>query len=313
MGLMSYAEEEVFSSEGLIGQDDITVKGGVDIRTNLGTNGDVVLENENGKAPTICGDVRHGTGRDSPEPDCDGETTEANKPLPSILPPEDIVANNWNCRLAKEIGTNCATEDEYDPFVGTNGKENRSSTEPWDPATRTINIGGNSTLTMGGRDYFVCRLIASNGELIMPAEAGVRIFFDTPENCELEDGDLQVSITGNTVIKSTGFNPEEGSYRLPGLYLLGSPTITTTVKLTGGSKTDRNELMLYAPNSDVEIGGSASWLGLIAGKTLLLHGSAKVESDPNIEGPEINYSTLWERTNYVECTGATGAPPDANC
>jgi len=98
---------------------------------------------------------------------------------------------------------------------------------------------------------------------------------------------------------------------VPGFYLLGSTTIPTSVELTGHSGT--NELILYAPNSDIELGGNAKWIGMIAGKSLRLHGTPIVESDPNISPPDEAFSTLWGRTHYVECTGAEVSPPNSDC
>jgi hypothetical protein len=305
VGLVSLEGEEVFANEKLIGESSITLEGTPDIRTDIGTNGSV----ESDGSGTICGDIRHGVGHSAPEPDCENDVTEGNKNLPPVVPPEGIETNNSNCRLAKD----CADATAFDPFVGANGKEKRTSTEPWDAETRTINLGGNATLTMGGQDYFVCRLLAKNGELIMAGGSHVRIYFDTPENCGLEDGDVQVEITGNATIKSTGYNPDVGTFDLPGLYLLGSPNITTQVVLTGGSQNEENELMLYAPYSDVELGGNATWIGMIAGNTIRLHGTPTIESDPGINPPDIFFSGLWERTRYVECIGGSGSPPDASC
>jgi hypothetical protein len=298
VGLISYNGEEVFADERLIGQDKIALEGTPDVRTDIGTNGDV----ESDGSGTLCGDIRHGTGKSAPDPDCDGSKTEGNKNLPPITPPEDIATNNSNCRLdltCPEIGVDTYTKQ-------------RTSTNPWDPTTRTINVAQNATLTLGGGDYFVCGLFVSNGQLIMAGSGvSVRIFFDTPENCGLSAGDTQVSVTGNANIVSTGYNPAEGNFNVPGLYVIGSPDIPTTVDLSGNSGT--NELMLYAPYSDVEIGGNATWIGMVAGKTLRLHGTPRVESDPGIDPPDIFFMSLWERTHYIECTGAIASPPDANC
>jgi hypothetical protein len=305
VGLISYNGEEVFADERLIGQDNITLEGTPDVRTDVGTNGDI----ESKGTGTLCGDVRHGTGKSAPEPDCDGGVTEGNKDLPPIVPPEGIETNNSNCRLA----ATCANKSDLDTYVGSNGKEKRTSTNPWDAETRTIDIKGGSTLTMGGGDYFVCRLFINNGQLIMAgANVNVRIFFDTPENCGLSAGDTQISITGNANIVSSGYIPSENKFDVPGLYVIGSPDIPTTIDLSGTSGT--NELMLYAPYSDVEIGGNATWIGMVAGNTLRLHGTPTVESDPGIDPPDIFFTSLWERTRYVECTGSTGSPtPDASC
>lgn len=298
VGLVSYNGESVFVDEKLIGQDGIELDGTPDIYTDIGTNGDIVSDGSG----TICGNVRHGIGRSAPDPDCDGDVSEGNKDLPPVVPPPGIETNNSNCRLA----LTCVDRSEVDTYT-----KRRSSTVPWDPVTRTITVSQNATLTLGGNDYWVCRLEAQNGQLIMADGANVRIYFDTPENCGLSAGDAQVSITGNADIVSTGYNPSEGNFAVPGLYLLGSPNIPTSVVLTGNSGT--NELVLYAPYSDIEVGGNANWIGMIAGKSLFIHGTPTITSDPNIDLPDAFYTSLWERTGYVECTGATATPLDANC
>jgi hypothetical protein len=44
-----------------------------------------------------------------------------------------------------------------------------------------------------------------------------------------------------------------------------------------------------------------------------MHGTPKFESNPGIEAPDIFYSSLWEPTRYIECTGSTASPPNASC
>lgn len=299
VGLISYNGKNVFADEQLIGQDNIAIEGTSLIETDIGTNGGIESDGHG----TICGDIRHGTGKAPPEgqPKCGGEVTEGDENLPPIAPPEDIATNNSNCMLdltCPEVGVDTYTKK-------------RTSTNPWYATNRTINVEQNASLTLGGKDYFVCGLFIKSGQLIMAATAQVRIFVDTPENCGLSAGATQVEITGNANIVSTGYNPAEESYAVPGIYVLGSPTTPTGVKLCGNAGT--NELVLYAPNSDVEICGSATWIGMIAGKTLRMNGTPTVKSDPGMAPPGITFSSLWERTHYLECTGASASPPDASC
>jgi hypothetical protein len=308
VGLISYGGAKVFAKEHGIGQNGITFKGanGVKVRTDLGTNGNI--ESNSGNV-SICGNIRHGTGKESPpgqpEPSC-GKVTESNQNLPPITPPEGIATNNEDCRLAltcPKIGV--------DTYVGNKEEEKRNSKEPWDTehTPGTINVGNNATLTMGGQNYFVCGLfVKGGGRLIMAAAPGVevRIFVDTPEHCGLAPGAVQVEITGNT--ESTGYNPPEGKYAVPGIYLLGSGSVV----LTGNSGTT-NELLLYAPESNVEVKGNATWIGLIAGKSLNFSGSPTFESNPGLAPPKGTIQSLWERTHYVECTGAGASPPNASC
>jgi len=302
VGLVSYSGKNVFADEKLIGRDDIDVVGTPDIRTDIGTNGSI----EGKGTPTLCGNIRVGIGRGegAPAADCDGEISEGEKNLPEVTPPEDIATNNSNCRLA----VTCVLATDVDTYATSNGKkEKRTSTNPWDATHRTINVAQNAKLSMGGRDYFVCGISVNNGELIMLAGAEVRIFVDTPENCGLSPGATQVEITGNANIVSTGYNPSQGTFEVPGIYVLGE----STIKLEGNSGT--NELMLYAPHSPIEFGGSATWKGMMAGSSITMHGTPRIESDPNIKEPDITLATLLQRTRYVECTGVAVSPPDASC
>lgn len=306
VGLYSTNGRNPFADEKLIGQDDITLKGSVNIRTDVGTNGNVTLVNEGGKNAIVCGNIRHGVGKEAPTPDCGHQKTEGERNLPLVSPPENIVAENTNCRLA----VTCTPNTQVDTYTKITGKKEtagtRTSTQPWDATHTTINIPNNSRLSMGGRDYYVCGLFV-NGELIMNAGSEMRIFVRTPEECELSPGAIQVEFTANATIVSTGYNPSQGTYTIPGVYVMGE----STVKLLGNSGT--NEMMLYAPLSNIEMKGDATYKGMIAGKTLSIRGNATFESDPNIKEPDLAESSLLSRTRYVECTSATASPPNANC
>ena len=119
VGLVSSNGKNVFADEKFIGQDNIELKGSVNIRTDIGTNGSVTLVNENGKNAIICGNVRHGLGKEAPTPDCNGTKSESEKNLPAITPPSNIATVNSNCRLA----VTCTNKSEVDTYTKTNGKK----------------------------------------------------------------------------------------------------------------------------------------------------------------------------------------------
>jgi hypothetical protein len=292
VGLKTLSGKNIFAEEKLIGEDEIEIEGSSTvIETNLGTNGNIVANAH----PKICGNDRHGIGKEAPTPSCEGVKTEGNKVLPPVVPPATIATVNSNCRLAQ----NCANGE-----VDTASKKNGVS---WSSSTRILSIGSQTTLTMGGTDYWVCGLFVTSGKIFMPVGSHVRIFVDTPAHCGLASGATQVEITGNANIESTGFNPQQGYFEVPGIYLVGNGA----VNLAGNS--GGNEMMLYAPLSAVNIGGSATWNGMIAGNTLTLHGNPTIKSDSRIKPPELTLAGIFQRTRYVECTGATSSPPNANC
>lgn len=296
-------EDPVFADEKLIGEENIEFSGSAPyIHTDLGTNGGIGVGGV-GTHPTLCGNDRHGPGKEAPTPTCSGVKTEGEKSLPKLSAPENIATENSNCRLA----ANCPNKTDVDSY-----NKNRTSTKPWDSSHSIINVTSSATLTMGGRDYWVCGLFVNSGEIVMPVGSSVRIFIRTPEECKLAPGAIQVEITGSGKISSTGFNPQQGFFEVPGIYMLGNGE----VRLEGnssGNKELKNEFMLYAPESHIDIGGNASYNSLIAGKSLNIHGSVYIESDPRIKEPELFYESLFERTRYVECTGATVSPPNSSC
>ena len=168
VGLTNTEVENPFANEKLIGKNGVTLKGGVVLKTDLGTNGGIENNAENGKSAVICGDLRHGKGTPAPKAtDCHNKIIEGEKEVPEVLPPANIGTENSNCRL-----TWTCVKSTYNPN-GINEKDtychNSCSLPHWNAGTRTLEITSNNTLSMGGKDYFVCRLIIKSGTLIMNA------------------------------------------------------------------------------------------------------------------------------------------------
>jgi hypothetical protein len=294
VALTSSKGKGVFADEKFVGQDKIEVNGNIRIEADIGTNGFIT---KNGASGTICGDERHGIGKSAPTPSCSGVKTEENRELPAIVPPANIATENANCMLSQKC-----TSGPYVGKVDTFTKQN-----PWTASTRVIDVGSNGTLTMNGNDYFICQLKVGPGTLYMSAQAHVRIFIDTPQNCGLASGANQVDISGNANIVSSGYNPKQGIYEIPSIYLLGNGGVTIT------ANSGTNHVMIYAPQSAIDFGGNAEWIGMIAGKSIYMHGNPFFRSDSNLKEPDITYTGLFQRNRYVECTGATASPPNASC
>jgi hypothetical protein len=298
--------------EGIIGVDDVEIDNNADARVGVGTNGNIHVHN-NGN---VCGNIRYGVGKkatfDNNGTQCQGYTkTEGNVTLPPVssFMPTDIATNNSNYRLVgcKKLSPREPAGCQLDTY-----SDAWKSTEPWDPATRTIYASNNTTLTLGGGDYWICRLyIRNNSHFVMASGAKVRIFFDTPENCGLDADDKQIDINNNADVTATGYQPEIGKYDMPGFYVMGSTKMATTIEFSNNS--GNNEFLLYAPNSHIIVKNNATYTGVIAGKTVHLDNNAVVRQDKGFEPPKIGGATIFERQSYVECTGATAAPPNARC
>jgi hypothetical protein len=295
VSLIAGTPKNIFAKERLIGQDRIEINGtGTRIETDMGTNGDIVASGN----PTICGNDRHGVGKTGPTPSCGKQKTEGNQPLPPISPPSNIATVNDNCRLAQ----NCPDPTQVDTY-----SKKVTQNNPWVGSSRTIDIASKEQLTMGGSIYWVCQL-EMQGTLYMPAKTAVQIFVDTPEHCGLSPGAVQVNIGAQAMVESSSYNPGQGLYEIPSIYVLGDGAVKMD-----GSPGSNNEVMIYAPYSEVDLGGSANWIGMIAARTLKIHGNPFVKSDPDLKLPEITLASLFQRTRYVECTGATASPPNASC
>lgn len=308
------------SFEGLVGQDKFEVLGNADIRVGIGTNGEIIGSNN---AATVCGDMRVGIGKPKPSvKQCSGYgVTYGNVNLPPVTSfmPANIATSNANYRFTRcksGLPTGCQT----DGFTGSWNKE------PFTPGPKVLSLSGQDALTLGGPDYWLCQLKLQGGsELIMRAGAKVRFFFDKPENCGLAPGATQIEIAGGSRITSTGYQSTPGNFDMPGFFLLGSGG----VYIAGNNGT--NELIVYGPESAIELKGNATYKGLIAGKTLLVTGSSTVKSDAGYElppelqpppktgeeeeGEKVITSRLYTPQTYVECTGvaATGQAPNTSC
>ena len=315
--------------EGLIGKDEITLSGNADVRVGVGTNGNLV---SSGNA-TVCGNIRHGIGKEwiksGNASQCPGyEETEGNTELPSVASfmPSDIATHNSNGRVTACNKSGEPAECESDTY---NGKW--SSTSPLNPSNRRISLSGNTTLTVGGGDYWLCELtLSGNSELIMAAGAHVRFFFDTPEHCGTYN---QINLSGNNRIAASGYQPGDEQFDMPGFYLLGSPTVATQVNLSGNYSTT-NEFVLYGPDTYINISGNATFKGVIAGKRIAMSGNGKFEQDAGFElPPELNPwdggepgepgepepepeptgAPSYTAQYYVECSGEATPAPDAGC
>jgi hypothetical protein len=311
-----------FSRAGVIGNDDIVLDNNADIRVGVGTNGNVKLSN----GASICGDIRYGTGKkltfENSSSQCSGYVKgEGNETLPQVssFMPSTIYTENSNFRLlmcttetsTTKLPTGCQS-DSYTKSWGT--------TVPWNPSltAKTIEPAQNSTLTLTGGDYLICRLyLGNNSHLIMGAGAAVRIFFDTPENCKMQSGEAQILVENNADITSSGYQVGESKYSLPGLYVTGSSTIATKIIFSnnsnGQNQESTNQFVLYAPNSNVYLENNVTIKGAIAGKTVYLSNHAKVIQDEGFKPPALGGSNLFTRQSYVECIGATASPPNASC
>ena len=302
--LGAVSPQQTLGAEALISEGDITGNGNPHIRDSVGANGSIEMSG----SWEICGNARHGVGETGPKTDqlCrGGEESEGNVSLPpvsSFIPAEiGSAAYNSNKRLeaqclTREPAPNC---DGYTSVTGKNW--------PYNPTTRSINLSSHTVLTLGGGDYWLCSLtIQGSAELVMAEKAEVRLFFDTPEDCDMSSSEPQIKVTGNTGISSTGY---EITHNMLGIFMLGGST--SKVELAGNNGT--NELLLYAPDSSVTLNGNATYKGPIVGGSIELLGTPTFEEDEGYEAKGLPSTMLYSRQSYIQCSGGAVQEPDENC
>jgi hypothetical protein len=279
-----------FAEASVIGLDRFELTGNGTVTGGAGTNADIVLS---GNAK-VCGNAKHGEGR--------GVITAGNGALCS-----GYAASEGRFSLAPPDPGNVFTQNDNGRFFA---QDTRIGNVTWSPTTRTLTMTGNSALTLGGANYGICRLnMSGNSNLYIASGAVTRIWFDSPENCGLAAGSQQLSMSGNSQISVTSGDAADA-----GLMFVGSPTTPTTIALAGNGRA--NELMLYAPLTDVVISGNGNYTGAIAGRTLVSSGNGTIRADASVLDFEVGVQTSFMPERFIECTGPFGSgstPPDAGC
>jgi hypothetical protein len=190
------------------------------------------------------------------------------------------------------------------------GQDIRSSDRvTWNPATRALSMGSNSSLTLGGANYSFCTLtMASNTTIYIAAGANVRVYFDSPENCGQSSGVVQMNLSSNSQITTTG-----GSAAAAAFLFVGSPNLATAAHLSSNTSLCNFEVILYGPLTDFTLNSNTNVCGGVAGKTVHMDSNSHVGMHPGLDNFELPIPTHFEPTRYVECGPGTGSTPDSGC
>ena len=306
----------------VIGQDDIT-RQRAPLTSTTGRRHQRQHRNGNG-TQSICGDIRHGVGKSPAKStrDCDGyKETEGNKDIAAGQQLHAGRHRHQQLRFQLVVCTRRIRPETGECEVDTYHAETEQRRSPGTPTTRTLTVGSNATLTIGGGDYFICSLdsaapaTADHGR----RSAGPVLLRHPRDTAASQPAPANRKSAATTDIISTGYKPGEDKFDVPGFYFLGSPTIQTNIKLTGNSGT--NELILYAPDSDIELSGNATcdrddgrrrsiWHVQRARRTIDI-------GSPRIDAPrQSTYSRASGATHplrRVHRAATRAPPPDANC
>jgi Tfp pilus assembly protein PilX len=182
----------------------------------------------------------------------------------------------------------------------------------WNPATRSLKLKNNSTLTLGGNIYSFCHLeVTNNAQLIIAARdpgTAVRIYIDAPENCG-STGAGSVALTNAGSIVNLNADPTTLQ-----LYIVGSDSIATSVTMQSKPQAAFN-MVVYAPRSAVSIGNYTNIVGAIAGKSSSIDNNSSVTWNDKVGQLRTgSLLSIFKRQRWVECTTKPpSASPDSGC
>jgi len=282
-----------------IGNSVIVTGGG------LGSNGNITLKN----FAQVCGLTTPGPGKSLNIQNnahvCSGYSTAA-------------ATTNFNMQPVDQ--GNAATVNDNDrignPPSSTSADPCSScSSITWSPSSRVLRLANNATLTLGGNVYSFCRLDLSNTAQLkiatrLPGTA-VRIYIDSPENCGGGSGIGSVSVANNSSIVNLNTDPTTLQ-----LYVVGSPTVATSVDFSNGVTLPTDLLMaIYAPFSTVTLRNNVGLTGAIAARSLVMQNNATLTYSNRIgditTGSPIR---LYRPEEYVECSNdQPAAAYDSGC
>lgn len=294
-----------FSANAVVGKDFINLDAGAHINGNVATNGDITINS----SATLCGTAQIGT-----EPGDTLNLLGSGKHGGSGCPQSTYPVVKADTTLAPVF-------QGFVPSYNSNGRFfsqdlRTDSGVTWDSATRTLNIGGSSSLTLGGTNYSLCRLrMDSNSTIYIAAGADVRIYFDTPENCNQSSGVTQMELDSNTRIVPSSGNPSHAAFLFVGS--TSTPPRETRVLLDsnsgGGGASCESFFVLYGPNTDIRLNSNSYWCGAVAGKSVHMDSNSDIIGLAGAAGFPLPAALLYRSIRYVECVGAATTAPDQGC
>jgi hypothetical protein len=181
----------------------------------------------------------------------------------------------------------------------------------WNPATRSLALNNNATMTLSGNVYSFCNIELDNTAQLLIASRDpttpLRIYVDTPEACG--DGMGSVRLRNNSGIVNLNTDP-----RTLQLYIAGSTTTPTSASFENSF--DSSMIMVvYAPNSTISMTNHLDLVGAVAGKAVQMQNNTSLTYHERIDDISTGSTMrVYNDEEYVECTSElTGTAYDSGC
>ena len=287
-------------------QNSISMKNNAKITGGLASNGNITLKNNS----NVCGNITAGPGKTYSHGQnttvCGGYST-TNATQPFAIQPVDLSAAtpNDNVRITNAISGSGSNKDSC---------SNTCNKISWNSTTRVLTINSGGVLTLSGNTYFLCRIqVNGNGTFQINARTTpMKMYIDTPEHCGSTSGMGSVSFASTSTFSNPNSDPTMFQ-----LYVAGSPTIATSIDLSGNDNNGAAALVMvvYGPNSSLTYQNNMNFTGAIVAKSLDIKNNAVITYDSRVTGISSGSSTrFYQGYDYKECTGApTGSTPDTGC
>ena len=292
----SYQGRPIFPLGGILGVDGVSITNSATVAGGLGSNGSISVGNG-----SSVGTVE--LGPSAPEPTLSGGTAGA-------IIRRTPAQGNW-VLAPVDVGDSATTNDNDRITQGLDVSRNVA----YDPATRQLVMGNNSSLTLGGGGtgtYNFCRLaMGNNAQINIAAGSTVRIFIDSPDR--LGSGCADSPGAGTiTIGQNSFFNNPSGKAENLQIYVYG--------RNDGSSVIDfRNSTFIagaiYAPQSKLVFQNSATVVGGLAAKSVVFKNGVNFtwsESLADLRGRTV---TVYYRSAWHECRPERTTPgdPESGC
>lgn len=303
----SSAGEGMFVDADVKSEEGITLNSNAEIHSGSSTNGDITLASNArhcGPASVGIGKELSGSGYYS-DVDCTAAGTVFEGDI-SLPPVTNVPTSTNNDRLlGQELISGKKSDACWNEIDGDG--------DPGDCGARELLVDNNSSVTLGGTVYNICKLtLKSNSSLYIQPGKGVTIYFDSPENCGYEDGTAQLELLSNSRITAA-----VGKSVNVALLFVGSKDISTTILLNSNTAVDgpcEQNFVVYAPYTDIHLDSNTKFCGAMAGKSVHLDSNAEIWTSSGTDSWVVpNTAPHYVVDRFVDCSTAAAVVPDEGC
>jgi Tfp pilus assembly protein PilX len=291
--VVSSTGQDPFPIAGLLGKDFFKAKNNNNIGGVVGTNGQLELGNNS----TISGGVQLWQG--APDPIGYSGPVQRN-PQPFVLSPPNML----NPATMLDSKT---SNDNARLLAGANPADSCSngSGACYTSGTRTLFMGNNDSVTLGGGVYNFCQINFGNGANVnIAAGATILIYIDSParpgSGCAAGSGGIS---TGNN---ATFSNPSQDPTKLQ-IVIYGQAPSWPTIDLPNNITVYG---AIYAPNTGIKFKNNGNFVGGITAKSIEFKNNA-FAWDSRVNNIRLATTLIYYRGSWRQCNSrvsSTTAP-----